>query len=125
MGVASDDPFLVRGLPHHEAHRRCQIDSSNFVAARSDETPRMSLLRRLLVMTVCIADAGTVAHAGAKDESAAGWLAPQWFNDWHDSLAAKGLNLGAIYVDDNLGNVSGGTGQGLTHLGRFNFSVDA
>jgi len=85
----------------------------------------MSLLRRLLVMTVCIADAATVAHAGAKDESAAGWLAPQWFNDWHDSLAAKGLNLGAIYVDDNLGNVSGGTGQGLTHLGRFNFSVDA
>jgi porin len=85
----------------------------------------MSLLRRLFVVAVCIAGSLTAAHAGAKDENAAEWLAPQWFNEWHDGLAAKGLNIGAIYIDDNLGNVTGGTGQGLTHLGRFNFSVDA
>ncbi len=85
----------------------------------------MLLLRRLFAVAVFLAGATTAAHAGAKDESAAGWIAPQWFNQWHDGLAAKGLNFGAIYIDDNLGNISGGTGQGLTHLGRFNLSVDA
>ena len=62
----------------------------------------MSLLRRLFVVAVCIAGSLTAAHAGAKDENAAEWLAPQWFNEWHDGLAAKGLNFGAIYIDDNL-----------------------
>src|ERR1700760_4213105 len=85
----------------------------------------MLLLRRSFVVAVGFVGAATAAHAGAKDENAAEWIAPQWLNEWHDGLAAKGLNFGAIYIDDNLGNISGGTGQGLTHLGRFNFSVDA
>src|SRR5712671_2194541 len=70
-----------------------------------------------------IASAG--AHAGAKDENAAEWLAPKWLNEWHDGLAAKGLNFGATYVGDNIGNVSGGTSRGFIHLGRFDLSVDA
>ncbi|MBR0696163.1 carbohydrate porin [Bradyrhizobium lablabi] len=65
-----------------------------------------------------------LVHA-AKDESAAAWLAPGWFNEWHDGLAAKGLNFGATYIADNMGNVSGGIARGATHLGRFDFSVDA
>jgi porin len=65
------------------------------------------------------------AQAGTKDESAAEWLAPKWFNEWHDALAAKGLALGATYVGDNITNVSGGTGRGAIHFGRFDFSVDA
>ena len=69
--------------------------------------------------------ATTGAQAGAKDESAAEWLAPKWFNEWHDGLAAKGLNFGATYIGDNIGNVSGGTSRGVIHLGRFDFSVDA
>jgi porin len=69
--------------------------------------------------------ATTGAHAGAKDESAADWLAPKWFNEWHDGLAAKGLNFGATYIGDYLGNVSGGTQRGALHLGRFEFTVDA
>jgi porin len=69
--------------------------------------------------------ATTAAHAGAKDESAAEWLAPKWFNEWHDGLAAKGLNFGATYIGDNITNVSGGTGRGAIHFGRFDFSVDA
>jgi len=85
----------------------------------------MSLLRVSFALTACLAGDITAAHAGAKDESAAEWLAPQWFNQWHDGLAAKGLNFGATYIDDNIGNVSGGTGQGITHLGRFDISVDA
>ncbi|WLA61966.1 hypothetical protein [Bradyrhizobium diazoefficiens] len=32
----------------------------------------------------------TGALAGAKDESAAEWLFPKWFNEWHDGLANKG-----------------------------------
>ena len=47
--------------------------------------------------------------AGAKDENAAEWLAPKWLNEWHDGLAAKGLNFGATYIGDNITNVSGGT----------------
>ena len=39
--------------------------------------------------------ASTDARAGAKDESAAEWLAPKRFNEWHDGLANKGLNFGA------------------------------
>jgi porin len=87
----------------------------------------MFSLRRLSVVTAYFAGvlANTDAHAGAKDESAAEWLAPNWFNQWHDGLAAKGLNFGATYIDDNLANVSGGTGRGAIHLGRFEFSVDA
>ncbi len=51
--------------------------------------------------------ASTGALAGAKDESAAEWLAPKWFNAWHDGLANKGLNFGATYIADNIGNVVG------------------
>ncbi|HTE97861.1 MAG TPA: carbohydrate porin [Bradyrhizobium sp.] len=87
----------------------------------------MFSLRRLVGAAACLASAiaTTGAQAGAKDESAAEWLAPKWFNEWHDGLAAKGLNFGATYVGDNIGNVSGGTSHGFIHLGRFDFSVDA
>ena len=66
----------------------------------------------------------TAAHAGAKDESAAEWIAPKWLNEWHDGLAAKGLNFGATWIGDNITNVSGGTSRGAIHFGRFDFSVD-
>ena len=87
----------------------------------------MSSLRRLVVLAAHFAGliATTGASAGAKDESAAAWLAPEWFNEWHDGLAAKGLNFGATYIGDFIGNVSGGTSRGFIHLGRFDFSVDA
>ncbi|GAB9104824.1 carbohydrate porin [Bradyrhizobium diazoefficiens] len=65
------------------------------------------------------------ARAGAKDESAAEWLAPKWFNEWHDGLANKGLNFGATYIADNIGNVSGGVARGAIHFGRLDLSVDA
>src|ERR1700710_1556184 len=87
----------------------------------------MSLLRRLVLATACLAGvlANNAAKAAAKDESAAEWLAPKWFNEWHDGLAAKGLNFGATYIGDFIGNVTGGTSRGFIHLGRFDFSVDA
>lgn len=69
--------------------------------------------------------ASTGAFAGAKDESAADWLSPKWFNEWHDGLANKGLNFGATYVADNIGNVSGGVSRGVIHFGRLDLSVDA
>jgi porin len=69
--------------------------------------------------------ASTSAFAGAKDESAAEWLAPKWFNEWHDGLANKGLNFGATYIADNIGNVSGGVSRGAIHFGRLDLSVDA
>jgi porin len=78
-----------------------------------------------LAAAACSACAGTGALAGAKDESAAEWIAPKWFNDWHDGLANKGLNFGAIWIGDNIGNVSGGTSRGAIHFGRFDLSVDA
>jgi porin len=87
----------------------------------------MSWLRRLvLVATYCAGAAATTgAHAGAKDESAAEWLAPKWFNEWHDGLAAKGLTFGATYIGDFIGNATGGTSRGFIHLGRFDLAVDA
>jgi porin len=87
----------------------------------------MSSLRRLLLGTAYLASvtAATGANAAAKDESAAEWLAPKWLNEWHDGLAAKGLNFGATYIGDFIGNVSGGTSRGFIHLGRFDLSVDA
>ncbi|WP_245315698.1 carbohydrate porin [Bradyrhizobium neotropicale] len=69
--------------------------------------------------------ASTSAFAGAKDESAAEWLSPKWFNEWHDGLANKGLNFGATFIADNIGNVSGGVGRGAIHFGRLDISVDA
>src|SRR5882757_4538882 len=84
----------------------------------------MSWLRRLAILgTACLAS--TDADAAAKDESAAEWLAPKWFNEWHDALAAKGLNFGATYIGDFIGNATGGVNQGAIHLGRFDISVDA
>ena len=87
----------------------------------------MFSLRRWVGAAAYLASAmsTTGAQAGAKDESAAEWLAPKWFNEWLDGLAAKGLNFGATYIGDNIGNVSGGTSPGFIHLGRFDFSVDA
>src|SRR5215470_6074404 len=77
--------------------------------------------------TACLACvlANSNALAGAKDENAAEWIAPKWFNDWHDGLANKGLNFGAIWIGDNIGNVTGGTSLGAIHFGRFDLSVDA
>ncbi len=87
----------------------------------------MSSLRRSVLVAACFAGltAATGAHAGAKDESAAEWLAPKWLNEWHDGLAAKGLNFGATYIGDFIGNATGGTARGFIHLGRFDLSVDA
>ncbi|MGY8705629.1 carbohydrate porin [Bradyrhizobium sp. 18BD] len=67
----------------------------------------------------------TSAFAGAKDESAAEWLFPKWFNEWHDGIANKGLNFGATYIADNIANVSGGVKRGAIHFGRLDLSVDA
>jgi porin len=82
-------------------------------------------LRRAAAIALVCAAASTSAFAGAKDESAADWLAPKWFNEWHDGLANKGLNFGATYIADNIGNVSGGVARGAIHFGRLDLSVDA
>ena len=84
-----------------------------------------SLLRSMAAIALACTLASTSARAGAKDESAAEWLAPKWFNEWHDGLANKGLNFGATYIADNIGNVSGGVGRGAIHFGRLDLSVDA
>ncbi len=85
----------------------------------------MSWLRKASAGYFAAMLASTGAQAGAKDESGAEWLAPKWFNEWHDGLAGKGVNFGATYIGDFIGNVSGGTSCGAIHLGRFEFSVDA
>jgi porin len=87
----------------------------------------MFRLRRWALGAACLAGvmAPANANAAAKDESAAEWLAPKWFNEWHDGLAATGLNFGATYIGDFIGNVSGGTSRGFIHLGRLDLSVDA
>jgi porin len=87
----------------------------------------MFRLRRWALGAACLAGvmAPASANAAAKDESAAEWLAPKWFNEWHDGLAATGLNFGATYIGDFIGNVSGGTSRGFIHLGRLDLSVDA
>lgn len=77
------------------------------------------------VAAIALALASTHAFAGAKDESAAEWIAPKWLNEWHDGLADKGLNFGATYIADNIANVSGGVKRGAIHLGRLDLSVDA
>ena len=86
----------------------------------------MSSLRRSVGAAAVFASVMAIpsAHAGAKDESAAEWIAPKWLNEWHDGLAAKGLNFGAIWIGDNIGNATGGTARGAIHFGRFDFSVD-
>ena len=78
-----------------------------------------------LAACLCSAMATATAHAGAKDESAAAWLAPRWLDEWRDGLAASGLNFAATYIGDNITNISGGIGRGAIHFGRFDFSVDA
>jgi porin len=86
----------------------------------------LNVLFGTAVALALVADiALNAAHAATKDESAAEWLAPKWFNEWHDALAARGLTLGATYIGDNITKVSGGTGRGAIHFGRFDFSVDA
>lgn len=82
-------------------------------------------LRSAAAIVLASTVASTGALAGAKDESAAAWLAPKWFNEWHDGLANKGLNFGATYIADNIANVSGGVKRGAIHFGRLDLSVDA
>ncbi|MGX0961769.1 porin [Bradyrhizobium japonicum] len=82
-------------------------------------------LRNAAAIVLASTVASTSALAGAKDESAAEWLAPKWFNEWHDGLANKGLNFGATYIADNIANVSGGVKRGAIHFGRLDLSVDA
>jgi porin len=81
---------------------------------------RSAVAAAFLVSTMAV----TAAHAGAKDENAAEWIAPKWLNEWHDGLAAKGLNFGATWIGDNITNVSGGTSRGAIHFGRLDLSVD-
>lgn len=80
---------------------------------------------KAFILAACLAGTATAAQAGAKDESAAEWLAPKWLNEWHDGLADKGLNFGATYIGDNITNVTGGTSRGAIHFGRLDLSVDA
>lgn len=82
-------------------------------------------LRNAAAIVLASTVASTGALAGAKDESAAEWLSPKWFNEWHDGLANKGLNFGATYIADNIANVSGGVKRGAIHFGRLDLSVDA
>ena len=88
----------------------------------------MSSLRSLLVIAAALSRKRLGKHSCArrcqrrKRRRAVG---PKWLNEWHDGLAAKGLNFGATYIADNIGNVSGGVSRGAIHLGRFDFSVDA
>lgn len=86
----------------------------------------MFMLRRSAVAAAHLVSvmAATAAHAGAKDENAAEWIAPKWLNESHDVLAARGLNFGATWIGDNITNVSGGTARGVIHFGRLDFSVD-
>ncbi|OAF09952.1 porin [Bradyrhizobium centrolobii] len=88
-------------------------------------TAQTSWLRSAVAIAAACTMASTSALAGAKDESAAEWLFPKWFNEWHDGLANKGLNFGATYIADNIGNVSGGVARGAIHFGRLDISVDA
>ncbi|WP_208086282.1 carbohydrate porin [Bradyrhizobium barranii] len=82
-------------------------------------------LRNAAAIVLASTVASTGALAGAKDESAAEWLAPKWFNEWHDGLANKGLNFGATYIADNIANVSSGVKRGAIHFGRLDLSIDA
>ena len=85
-------------------------DSSGLVMRRDHPNVFVAQLGRIAAAHFAgLIAASTGARAGAKDESAAAWLAPKWFNEWHDGLADKGLNFGATYIGDNIGNVSGGT----------------
>jgi porin len=63
--------------------------------------------------------------AAAKDESAADWLIPSWFNEWRNGLADKGLALGATFIMDDLGNPTGGMRLGAVNFGRLDVGVDA
>ena len=86
----------------------------------------MFVLHRSAVRAALLANAlaATGALAGAKDENAAEWLAPKWLNEWHDGLAASGLNFGATWIGDNIANPTGGTTQGAINFGRLDLSVD-
>lgn len=65
--------------------------------------------------------------AAAKDESAADWfpLIPQWFNEWRNGLADKGLALGGTFIMDDIGNPTGGMRQGAVNFGRLDVGIDA
>jgi hypothetical protein len=83
----------------------------------------MSSSPGLAVVVVYFACA--MATTAAQAESAAEWLAPKWFNEWHDGLAANGLNFSVTYIGDNITNISGGTAQILALPSNFNLSGDA
>lgn len=86
----------------------------------------MFALREWAVAAACMAGvmASTPATAGAKDENAREWLAPKWLNEWNAALAARGLNLGATWIGDNITNVTGGSSRGAIHFGRLDLSAD-
>lgn len=65
------------------------------------------------------------AHAGAKDESISGWAFSKEFNDWRDSVADKGLAVGATYIGDVIGNPTGGFKRGTIYEGRLDVGIDA
>jgi porin len=86
-------------------------------------------MRKLLIV-LAIAAAGfcrvAPAMAAAKEESLGDWIpVPQAFSDWRSTIADKGFSFTAIYVGDNIANVSGGMNQGAIHFGRFDFEADA
>jgi len=83
----------------------------------------MQIVRAVLLSIMCWS-ATSAALAGAKDESAAAWLFPQSFNDWHDALANRGVSLDATYIADTIGNVTGGMQQGVIEFGRLDIGVD-
>src|SRR5262249_39461189 len=120
LGGCTADRLFDAGLSDHAAAWHCQ-------AALTDWAMYRVLFRVMLVLAAAggWTCSSTGALGGAKDESAAEWIAPKWFNEWHDGLANKGLNLGAIWIGDNIGNVSGGVARGAIHFGRFDLSVDA
>ena len=84
---------------------------------------RVSFVAALALMT---ASASSQTLAGAKDESAAGWLPlPPGFNDWRNGLADKGLALGGTFIMDNIGNPTGGMKRGAINFGRLDIGADA
>jgi len=80
----------------------------------------MRLAAALLLVTTTVL-APSLASA---DESAAEWLFPKAFNDWHDSLVKQGITLGATYAADNIVNAWGGIRPGAIHFGRLDLAVD-
>ena len=124
VGRAADGLSSLARLFHHEA----AWASSDSSVGREAGPPRMSSLRRLVVLRrrILRAPRRPPARSLAPRTKAPpnGWLRNGSTNGM-TGLPTKGLNFGATYIGDNIGNVSGGTSRGFIHLGRFDFSVDA